>query len=390
MTYAPLLVAVALGASWGGAVVLKGDCVGAHTDNWRSRLCYNDVQPLYYHRGIDHGVFPYVHATLVHGRGAHGFNEYPVMTGVVMWATGRVVWSGSSYLVATMILLAACAGLTAWLLWRMVGLRAVSWSASPILLIYAFHNWDLLAVTASVVGIFCWRRGQPALAAFAFAVGGAFKLYPALFIIPLVCDQLVHHRPRRAAGVGLVGYGGLAMINLPFIVVNAAGWWATYRFHSDRGPSTNGTVWSVLDNPLSTSAANRAGALALAVALVGITLGLLAARSQDAYPVIEWCAAATAAFIVLNKANSPQYILWILPFLALLRVRAAWWWLLSAVAIVRYVGLFGVGTLSLGLHTADHLARTAAALEVLLLTLFAIRLLTPNAAATSPGVLSRG
>ena len=65
-------------------LLLMGDCFGANAADARSRLCYNDIQPLYYDRGIDHHVFPYIHATLTGGVGTRGFNEYPVLTGVFM------------------------------------------------------------------------------------------------------------------------------------------------------------------------------------------------------------------------------------------------------------------------------------------------------------------
>ena len=389
---APVVVVCCLGVSLGSGAVLKGECFGAHTDNWRSRLCYNDIQPLYYDRGIDRHVFPYVHATLAGGVGARGFNEYPVLTGLFMWAVGWGAWSGSSYFVVTMIVLSLCAAVAGWLLWRMVGGRAVFWSASPILALYAFHNWDLLAVTASVAGIYLWWSGRPSWAALAFAVGGAFKLYPALFIIPLICDQLAQRRARKAAEVGAVGVGSLALINLPFILINASGWWATYRFHVERSPTSSGSIWVALDGALSTTSENRVSVLALAAALVTITAVLACAREEGAYPVVEWCAASTATCIVLNKVSSPQYILWLVPFLALLSMRSVWWWLLSIIATVRYAALFGVDVLPLGLGTADRLVHATVILQAALLVgyMAAILMQRGNARiAPLPRVLAR-
>jgi len=372
------LLSASLAVTLGAGATLKGECFGADNSFWRSRLCYNDIQPLYYSHGIAHHVFPYVHATLAGGKGAHGFNEYPVLTGLFMWAVGWLSWSGSSYLAVTMIVLSLCAAVTAWLLWRMVSGRAVFWTASPILAIYAFHNWDLLAVTASVAGVYLWLSGRPRLAALAFAIGGAFKLYPALFIIPLVCDQLALRRTRRAAEVGAVGCGSLAVINLPFVLINASGWWATYRFHTDRPPTSSGTIWAVLDRSLSTTTENRASFALLAAALVVITVRLFFASPAAAYPVIEWCAAATAAVILLNKVSSPQYILWLVPFLALLRMRSIWWWLLSATALLRYAALFGVDVLPIGTHTADRVVHAAVILQASLLLLYAAAILLPR------------
>lgn len=358
-----------LGLSLGAGAALKGDCVGG-SRYWRSELCYADIKPLYQARGVGRHVFPYVHATLVGGHGGHGFNEYPVLTGMFMWLTGWLSWSASSFLIVTMLLLSPFAAASAVLLWRMVAIRAALWSASPVLVMYAFHNWDLLAVSASVAGIYLWWSGRPRLAALAFGVGAAFKLYPALFILPVLLDEIAGHRLRRGVETAVVGLGSLALINLPFVLINASGWWATYRFHADRAPSS-GTVWAALSRQLSTTADDRLMLLVLAVALVAISGGLFGHRSTPGYPVVEWCAAATAAVIVVNKINSPQYLLWLIPFLALLQVRAVWWGVLSATALVRYVALFGLGVFPLGTASADRLATAASGLEALLLVLFA-------------------
>jgi uncharacterized membrane protein len=287
-----------------------------------------------------------------------------------------------------MVELSLCAALAAWLLWRMVALRAIFWTASPILVVYGFQNWDLLAVAASVAGIYLWWSGRPRLAGLAFAVGGAFKLYPALFIVPLVCDQLALRRARIAAEVGLAGFGSLAVINLPFVLVNASGWWATYRFHADRAPTTSGTIWAVLDRGLSTATENRASFAALAAALILMTAVLFRAGSAAGYPVVEWCAAATAAFILLNKVSSPQYVLWLVPFLALLRMRAAWWWLFSATALVHYVALFGVEVLPIGTTTADRVVHDAVIAQAVLLALYAAAILVRRPSAPA-GLLPR-
>jgi uncharacterized membrane protein len=295
-----------------------------------------------------------------------------------MWATGWIAGSGSSFLVVTMILLSLAATLVALLLWRMAGWRAAYWTAAPILALYAFHNWDMLAVSASVAGIYLWWSGRSSRAALAFAIGGAFKLYPALFIIPLICDQLVQRRTRKAAGVAMAGFGSLALINLPFVLINASGWWATYRFHADRVPTSSGSIWAVLDEHLSTTTENRLSVAALAITLGVITVGLLFARPTAGYPVVEWCAAATAAFILLDKVSSPQYVLWLVPFLALLPLRSIWWWLISATAAVRYAALFGVGVFPVGIHTADRLVRSAIILQAAILILYVAAILTPR------------
>jgi uncharacterized membrane protein len=375
----PCLVACTLAASLGGGAALKGECFGSHQQNWRSRLCYNDILPLYHDpgHGIRSGKFPYLHAKLVGTKGEDGFNEYPVLTGVFMWTMGRVSRGGSSYLALTNVALSICAAISTLLLWRLVGRRSIWFAAPPMLLLYAFHNWDVLAVTASVVGLYEWRRGRSTTATLAFAVGGAFKLYPALFIVPLILDAYKGRGRGRAIETGAVGFGSLALINLPFILANAGGWWATYRFHEERVATSSGTAWSVLDSSLSTPTENRLSAACIVVGLLAVTMALQrVSRESVGYPVIQWCGAATAMFISLNKVSSPQYILWVLPFLALIVASPAWWGALAVVVTVRYVGLFGVDVFPVGFHTADNLVHVAVVAQTALLLAYAARVST--------------
>src|SRR5919204_673656 len=83
-------------------------------------------------------------------------------------------------------------------------------------------------------GIWMYVRGSPALAATAFGIGGAFKVYPAFFIVPLVLAEAVQGRPRQAARIGLAGAAPLVLVNLPFVLINFSGWWTTYRFQAER------------------------------------------------------------------------------------------------------------------------------------------------------------
>jgi hypothetical protein len=65
------------------AYLLKRPCiVNPWADNFQYiHLCYNDIQPLFGVRGISHGLIPYVDVEM----------EYPVLTGMFMDFTGRVL-----------------------------------------------------------------------------------------------------------------------------------------------------------------------------------------------------------------------------------------------------------------------------------------------------------
>ena len=112
-------------------------------------------------------------------------------------------------------------------------------------MLYAFHNWDLAVVAASVAGFWCWWRGRSLAAAVCFGVGGALKLYPLLFLLPLALDRLRAGDRRDAVRVGAAGIGTFALINLPFVVLSPSGWAVAYRFQSLHWPNHD-SLWGVL------------------------------------------------------------------------------------------------------------------------------------------------
>jgi hypothetical protein len=47
-------------------------------------------------------------------------------------------------------------------------------------------------------------------------------------------------------------------------------------------------------------------------------------------------------YLLMSKDNSPQYILWVLPFFALLRLKTQIWVQLAAIGVVSYLFFFNV------------------------------------------------
>jgi len=323
---------------------LKAQCTSPEGWDGRQygRLCYNDIQALYDGREIDRDVFPYVHGELRTDPETSlvgGAIEYPVLTGIFMWATGLLVNDFNDYLRVSALLLAPFALATAALLARMTARRALMWAAAPALALYAFHNWDLLAVCAAVVAIWMWWRDRHVAAAVAIGVGAVLKLYPLLLLAPLVLYVLSRSGLRRASRVAGAGVGTMVAFNLPFALINFDGWWATYEFHSNRTGNYD-SIWTLGWPSLSAETLNL------------ITLGLTAAfclgalawgwwkREGSIYPFLPVAGALVAAFLLWNKVHSPQYTLWILPFFVLLRVRVGWWIAYSLVDLAVYVGVF--------------------------------------------------
>jgi uncharacterized membrane protein len=291
-------VAVVVGAC---AIVLLLGSVGKTCRGfWHdpmSLLCHSDIRALYGLRGLDRELFPYLHGELIVVPTPHrrwppfelrpidGANEYPVLTGVLMWLPSLVSDSPDTYLLASVVLLAPFGLATAWLLGRMTGRRALLWSASPMLLLYAFHNWDLAVAAASVAGFWCWWRGRPMATAACFGVGGALKLYPLLFLLPLVLERIDAGDPRGAVRAGTAGVGIFALVNLPFLLLSPSGWRVSYRFLSDRYPNHD-SLWGVLGQifDMQEATITMLSTLAVLVVLAAVTWGTLGGRRRAARP----------------------------------------------------------------------------------------------------------
>ena len=324
---------VLLSSAW------KSACLDA-ADNYRV-TCYSDVLELWTSRDLQRGAFPYVHGRLVDGAPVDTF-EYPVLTGVFVWLSSLLADGRASFLVVSTVLLLPFAVLTAWHLHVMSGRRALLWAASPSMVLYALHNWDLLAVAAATAGLWAWWRGHVTSAAVLMGVGACLKVYPGLFLLPLAADRLARRDVAGAVRVLVAGGATVVGVNLPFVVAGREGWAATYAFQSARAAdSSSNSLWYWVYPHVTTEDLNVLVPVLLAVAsAAALVHGARRVRAGEPFPFVQVCAAVLVAFLLLNKVSSPQYTLWLLPFLVLLRVHWLWWAAFTVADTLVYVGVF--------------------------------------------------
>ena len=332
-----------------GGYLLKAQCMepDAFAEGHQySRLCYNDLQPLYGIRAVSEKTFPYIDGEFTEDHQlTGGAVEYPVLTGLFLWFAGLFADNSNDFLRWSALLLAPFGLLAAYQLALMRGWRALMWAASPALIWYSFHNWDLLVVAAVVAGLWSWHRGRPVVAAVWFGVGCALKMYPILFVAPLALE-LWHAGKRDAALKAFAAGTGTALaVNLPFMIINFDGWWATYAFHKVRGPNFD-SIWGLLADGSSSvwllmPRLNTTVAV-LTLLWFGLALGAgwWRAKQDGVYPFLQVAGALLVAFLLWNKVHSPQYTLWLLPFFVAVRVHWLWWVAYAAIDTVAYFGIF--------------------------------------------------
>ncbi len=368
---------VATGLALAGAWAIKSPCLTLPWDGSQyAHGCYNDIVPLYGSRGFDQDRIPYVES----------FDEYPVLIGLEQWAAAALSDGMAGFFAWTALFSSLFALGTTLLVADLTQprRRVFLWALGPPLALYAFHNWDLLAVFLTTLGLWAFRRDRALLCGMALGLGAAAKLYPALLLPVFGMAYLRREGRLGRAGwaFGLGAVGAWAAVNLPFLLLNPDLWAETYRFHAARGP-TYESLWYILaelERRMGAAGAadfffseawTRVLQVGVAAAVGGLAYGVWRGRFSPERAAL----AALCAFIVLNPFMSVQYLIWLLPFTAILAVpgpRIAFLWLGDVLVYVFLFAYFysfdhGFGDHAFTALTAAVLLR-AVALLVLLLT----------------------
>ena len=354
---------VATAAGLVAAYLLKRQCiVNPWTDNFEySHLCYNDIQPLFGVRGISHGLIPYVDVEV----------EYPVLTGMFMDFAGRVLRALSSvglaefgnedyFRISAFFLAPFALAVTLLLRKRVMAGRLMLWAIGSPLILYAFHNWDLLAVAGAVWGLVLFEQSRPAISGAALAAGASAKLYPSFFLPGMILARWSERDVRSVRRLGIGFAIAFALINVPWIIASSGlpgyldipgwpefakdvslrkpgtnGWLSVWLFHADRYPDF-GTVWYWIAHhgrvllpwkgwdvgqPAYQDFVSWASLVLFAAgSVVFLRRGWSRRMEPHGYPVVAVGLGIVSVFLLVSKVHSPQYALWIIPLVAMLNV----------------------------------------------------------------------
>lgn len=271
------------------------------------------------------------------------------------------------------------------------------------------QRFDLLpaALLAIALAALLARRDRVAFAA--LAVGTATKLYP-LVVLPIFLVWVVRRSGSRAATVCLLVFVGvLAAMIVPFAIAGPDGFADAFTRQADRPLhresiggaallALHGLFGLDLDTVRSYGSKNFAGGPARTLAMLSVLLQILVLawiwllalrrRGDDAF--VAAAAAAVVAFAVLGKFLSPQFVIWLVPLVALVRGRRG----VLAVAVVALAMLLTQAYFPRRYLALDELAAAPSwlvvARDVTLLMLLAL-LLAPDRAKPllAPPALSR-
>ncbi len=288
--------------------------------------------------------------------------EYPPLA-LLPFALPRLAMFGlrvdfSGYVWLFLIQNAIYSTLIALAITRIRGLRA----AGPALTIYALlvavsapllpWRYDLFPALLTALALLCLLRQRPGWAGIWLGLGIAAKLYPAVLLLVFGAYYLAGKNRLALLRLALGSAGALAATLLPFVLIAPGPLLSFLRYHQLRGLQLESLPAGVivLAHVLGMTPAQlefNYGALHVASPLAGAVLSWLPvvfvvlfgamlasclARFREEHAaggrvtsesLVAYSVAALLAFIITNKVFSPQYLIWLLPFAPLLRLRQA-------------------------------------------------------------------
>ncbi len=314
------LVLICLASTLAVGLAQKSPCASGDWSDGRQykRLCYSDIVPLLGTEQLTGSRLPFIDRCASTGGNC---DEYPVLTMYAMRLAASASSGATGFFYANALLLAMAAFVVAVCLYLVVGPRAMYFALAPTLLIYAFMNWDLLAVAFAAGATLAYVNRRDVWAGALLGLGAAAKFYPALLLVPFVLGRFRDGEPDRGIHLTWAAAGSWLAVNLPFAIASPSSWWEFFRFNAKRAADWD-SLWFIGCHRLTgqpycthTQAINVASAMLF----VGISVMLYRLKRSISPNFPRWTFGLPllVTFLLTNKVYSPQYGLWLLPWFAL-------------------------------------------------------------------------
>ena len=197
--------------------------------------------------------------------------------------------------------------------------RALWFALAPSLALQAFVNWDLLAVALATAATLAFFRRRDGWAGALVGLGTAAKLFPALLLVPFAADRLRGRQPDRAILLWWSAAAAWLAVNVPFASAGLSGWWEFFRFNGARGADWD-SAWFLACRHLSVCRVDRADQRRIGGAAPGRVVAWVwraKRRREPDFPRWQLVFPFLVLFLLLGKVYSPQFSLWLLPWLVL-------------------------------------------------------------------------
>lgn len=296
--------------------------------------CYSDLPALFSERAFGKGDWVF--------SGGDQAAEYPVLQGLVMWATAKVSPDGPvSYFNFSAILLALLFIASCYLIYRMKPDVAVIYALAPTGILALFINWDLWAIPTMLLAIYWFDRKREFASAAILGLSIATKFFPVVLLLPIILIYLRRHQLKNAAQYIAITLTTFVAINLPFALTTPEGWWRFYSLNLDREADW-GSLWYALSVfGVNLTHINYLSILTLLIGVAAVAIFMLQTKE-----ILSLAESSLFIFIVLltvTKVYSPQYVLWLTPLVVLaLRDKRdfSWFWFWQIAEVIYHLAIW--------------------------------------------------
>ena len=331
--------------------------------------CYSDLPALFGTRGLDTNTWPY----------ASNDNsvEYPVVTGMVMYATSFVANSPVSYFNLNIFFLVLLFLATVLVVRRIRPEFAYLVPVAPAMIASLYINWDLWAIATMMLAIYWFDRKQYTNSALLMALSISTKFLPIFLLIPIAFILWRDNKVKEAIKYLAIVAATWIAINAPFALTTPTGWWRFYKLNLERGADW-GSLWLALQQlGVNFTNLNYLSILLLLIALTSIAILLFELKYTPTLASVSFF--VLASVMLASKVYSPQYVLWLTPLavIALINkkdLHAFWVWqateIIYHVAIWQHIALvtdakFGLASTPFAILTLVRIAGTIYLMAVL-------------------------
>lgn len=265
--------------------------------------CYSDLPALFEARGLKDNAWPY--------SSNENSVEYPVITGLVMYATSFLANSPISYFNINIFFLALLLITTVIITRRIRPEFAYLIPIAPAMIASLYINWDLWAIATMMLTIYWFDQKKYLISALTLGLSISTKFLPIFLLLPIIFilwrEKGLRQVIKYVATVALTWL----VINLPFALTTPVGWWRFYKVNLERGPDW-GSIWLALQElGLNLTNLNYLSILLLLIGIASVTVLLFELRYIPTLASVAFL--ILAAVMIASKVYSPQYVLWLTP-----------------------------------------------------------------------------
>ena len=253
--------------------------------------------------------------------------EYPVLTGLLIHFTGLLGQDRLVYYWLTAFFLVLFAVIATYFLYKLVPEESrarllINWVFAPSMLVFLVYNWDLLTLLFVILAFYSMSKDMDYQAAAFLALGVSSKLYPVLYLIPLLLKKNNFKYWMSIIGVFLAT---ALLLNGAFMILDFEGWSYFLELNKLRNSNPD-SIWTIARFFFQGLDVPTINLLSFWMFAISYFIFIWKFRNSA---TITLCFGVTLLFLLFNKVFTPQYLLWLLPFFVLLSVQKKWFYALE-------------------------------------------------------------